>query len=100
VLLRAGILAIKVVGDPGTHGAGVTGTHGMGVNTPSAAAVAAATVGFAGEEHIPNGRIFNIGLLSMMFASGTAVIVRFSGSTIKELGAMPKLHWSVAPMHT
>jgi len=91
---------IKVVGDPGTHGAGVTGTHGMGVNTPSAAAVAAATVGFEGEVHMPNGRIFTIGLLSMMFASGTPVIVRFCGNTIRVLGAKPKLHWSVAPMHT
>jgi hypothetical protein len=36
----------------------------------------------------------------MMFAAGTPVIVRFCGSTIRELGAKPKLHWSVAPMHT
>lgn len=94
------MLPIKAVGDPGTHGAGVTGMHGMGVNTPSAAAVAAATVGFDGDEHMPNGRIFTIGLLSIMFASGTPVIVRFCGKTIRVLGAKPKLHWSVAPMHT
>jgi len=91
---------IKAVGDPGTQGAGVAGTHGMGVNTPSAAAVAAATVGLAGDEHIPNGKILTIGLLSMMFASGGPVRVRFCGSTTKELGATPKLHCSVAPMHT
>jgi hypothetical protein len=34
----------------------------MGVSTPSAAAVAAATVGFEGEQHIPNGIIFTIGM--------------------------------------
>jgi len=94
------MLPTKAVADPGTHGAGITGMHGMGVNTPSAAAVAAATVGFAGEVHMPNGRIFTIGLLSIMFASGTPVIVRLCGKTIRVLGAKPKLHWSVAPMHT
>lgn len=78
----------------------MTGTQGIGVKTPSAAAVAAATAGFAGDEHMPNGIIFTIGLLSMMFASGGPVIVRFSGSTTSELGAKPKLHWSIAPMHT
>ena len=39
----------SAVGDPGAQGAGMTGTHGIGVRTPSAAAVAAATVGFAGD---------------------------------------------------
>ena len=46
---------------PGTHGAGVTGTHGIGVSTPNAADVAAATAGFEGVIHIPNGGIFTIG---------------------------------------
>jgi len=82
VLLSAGILPIKTVGEPGTQGAGSTGTQGIGVNTPSAAAVAAATVGLAKDEHMPNGKTFNIGLLSMMFASGGPVIVRFWGRTI------------------
>ena len=26
------MLAIKTVGEPGAHGAGITGTHGIGVN--------------------------------------------------------------------
>ena len=43
----AGMLPIRTVGAPGAHGAGIVGTHGIGVSTPSAAAVAAATVGFA-----------------------------------------------------
>ena len=47
---------------PGDHGEGVFGMHGIGVRTPSAAAVAAATTGFAGDIHIPNGMIFTIGM--------------------------------------
>ena len=49
------------VGAPGTQGADVAGMHGIGVNTPIAAAVAAATVGFAGDMHMPNGMMFAIG---------------------------------------
>ncbi len=47
VSFNAGILAMVTVGDPGAHGVGVTGMQGIGVNTPNAAAVAAATIGFA-----------------------------------------------------
>jgi hypothetical protein len=100
LLSSAGMLAIKTVGTPGTHGATVAGTHGMGVRTPSAAAVAAATVGFDGDEHMPNGMMFTNGLLSMMLASGVIVIVRFCGSTTRLLGAAPKLHCSIAPIQT
>ena len=46
-LFNAGILAIFTVALPGDQGAGVTGMQGIGVNTPKAAAVAAATIGFA-----------------------------------------------------
>jgi hypothetical protein len=35
-----------------------------------------------------------------MFAIGIEVITRFAGSTIKELGAAPKLHCSMAPPQT
>src|SRR3954454_7925034 len=65
VLLSAGMLAICTVADPGAHGAEVTGMHGIGVSTPSAAAVAAATVGLAMDWHIANGGMFAMGLLSM-----------------------------------
>ena len=61
VLLSAGTSPTMTVGDPGAHGAAVTGTHGMGVRTPMAAAVAAATVGFDGDMHMPNGAIFTTG---------------------------------------
>lgn len=69
LLLRAGMLPIRTVGDPGAHGAAVTGTHGMGVRTPNAAAVAAATVGLEGELHMPNGGMLEMGMLSMMVAA-------------------------------
>lgn len=100
-LLSAGILAINTVGAPGAHGAAVAGMHGMGVSTPKAAAVAAATVGFAGLVHMANGRMFTIGLLSMMLAAaGPPAMTQLAGSTVSELGAVPKLHASIAPMQT
>src|SRR5262249_17859023 len=93
VLFRAGAPSISTVGDPGTQGAAVAGMHGMGVRTPRAAAVAAATVGFAIEVHIPNGRMFVIGIWSMMLAaSGPPSITRWIGKTTSALGASPKLH--------
>jgi hypothetical protein len=61
LLLSAGMLAINTVGEPTIHGDAVAGTHGIGVKTPNAAAVAAATVGFDGDEHMPNGMMFVIG---------------------------------------
>jgi hypothetical protein len=41
--VNAGWPPITTVGDPGAHGDAVAGMHGCGVNTPNAAAVAAAT---------------------------------------------------------
>jgi hypothetical protein len=58
---RAGMLLIKTVGAPGVHGAGVTGMQGIGVNTPRAAVVAVATVGFAIEEQVPKAEMFTMG---------------------------------------
>ena len=46
---------------PGIQGAEVTGIQGIGVSTPSAAAVAAMTIGFVGELHIAKGMMFFIG---------------------------------------
>jgi len=101
VLSSVGISASRTVGAPGTHGATVMGMQGIGVNTPIAAAVAAATIGFAGEMHMANGIMLTIGMKSMMLASGTSsVITMFVGSTISELGAMPIVHINVAPMQT
>jgi hypothetical protein len=99
-LLSAGLLAIITVGAPGTQGALVTGMQGIGVSTPSAAAVAAATVGFAIDWHMPNGMTFFIGILSMIVANGIVETTLFSGVTIKADGAIPKEHWHIAPPHT
>lgn len=72
----------------------------MGVSTPKAAAVAAATVGLAILLHIANGRIFTIGLLSVIVAAGILEHMTFlSGNTIKGVGAAPNGHCSIAP-HT
>jgi hypothetical protein len=98
-IVSAGADPTSTVGDPGTQGV-VTGTHGIGVSTPSAADVAAATIGLASELHTPNGRTFAMGAESMMLATGVAPMTRLTGSTIKLLGATPKLHLSVAPMQT
>jgi hypothetical protein len=100
LLFSAGMPAIRTVGDPGIHGAVVTGMQGMGVSTPIAAAVAAATVGFAGDAHIAKDMIFTNGLLSMILAIGMAVLTLLIGRTVKELGANPKLHLSMALPHT
>lgn len=91
-LFKAGIFFISTVGEPGTQGATVFGIQGIGVKTPKAAAVAEATVGLAIDIHTPNGRIFTIGLLSIIFATGVVAVVILSGKTFKTLGAAPKLH--------
>jgi hypothetical protein len=67
---NAGIFPSNTVGEPGIHGADVTGIQGIGVKTPDAADVADATVGLASELHIPNGKMFSIGILSIIFAIG------------------------------
>jgi hypothetical protein len=94
------MLAIITVAEPGAHGAVVTGIQGMGVNTPIAADVADATIGLASDWHIPNGMIFAIGILSMMLAIGVVVFTMFLGRTVRELGVVPKLHFSIAVLHT
>jgi hypothetical protein len=100
LLLSAGILPTNTVGEPGTHGAAVTGMQGIGISAPNAAAVADATVGLDIEMHIPKGKMFTIGLLSIMLAIGMAVMTRFAGKTMRELGARPKLHCKLAPALT
>src|ERR1700734_2265104 len=101
VLSSVGISASITVGAPGTHGATVAGMHGIGVSTPRAAAVAGATLGFAGDMHLPNGMMLTIGMLSIMLASGISLVnTLLVGSTTSELGAMPKLHIIVAPIQT
>src|SRR5215467_13519556 len=86
-LSSVGMLPRLTLEAPGVHGETVTGIHGMGVSTPKAAAVAAATEGFDGDMHIPNGMMFVIGIWSMMFASGwLPVRTRLVGNTTRLLG--------------
>lgn len=91
---------MSTVGLPGAHGAVMTGVHGIGVNTPIAAAVAEATVGFAIEEHMPNGIIFFIGTLSIIVAMGIDETTLLFGKTFSVDGAAPKLQHNVAPAQT
>ncbi len=91
--VNAGMPPIIVFDAPGVHGATVFGRHGVGVSTPRAAAVAAAVVGFASDEHTPKGRMFTNGLWSMIFAAGFfSIITRDAGRTIRVPGAAPNEH--------
>ena len=89
------------VDEPGLHGATVTGRHGIGVSTPRAAAVAAATCGFEGDEHIPKGGMFIPGAKSMIVPIGM-----FDARTVgaeeatKDEGAAPNEHVIVHPVLT
>jgi hypothetical protein len=99
--LRAGFPPINTVGDPGIQGAVVMGRQGIGVSTPSAAVVAAATMGLASEVHTPKGIMFMNGMLSMIVAAGgPPALVILTGRTESGDGAAPKLHWHKAPATT
>src|SRR5690242_9595675 len=99
VLSRAGIPPIITVGQPGVQGV-VTGMQGMGVRTPSAAAVAAATIGLAMDMHMANGGILTMGAQSMMVAAGAPAMVLLMGSTLSVEGAIPNVHIIMAPVVT
>lgn len=98
--VNAGFPPIRTVGLPGAQGAIVAGIQGMGVRTPMAAAVAAATIGFAILLHMPNGMILTSGTLSIMDASAVLLITLAAGSTFIGVGAAPKEHINIAPPHT
>ncbi len=66
----AGSFAISALEAPGVQGADVAGTHGIGVSVPPAAAVAEATEGLLGLEHIPKDMMLVIGTVSRMLAAG------------------------------
>jgi hypothetical protein len=95
VTSTAGAPRRSTVGTPGTH-TSVTGMHGIGVSTPSAAAVAAATSGFDGVMHMPNGMIFTIGAASRMLAEGVSVVT-VGTTTLNGEGATPNVHINTAP---
>src|SRR6478752_4342947 len=91
---------ITLGGLVGIQGAAVAGTQGIGTSAPSAAAVAAATVGFARLEQTPNGMMFSSGTESVMLATGAPAKTWPVGKTINADGAAPKLHCRVAPAQT
>ena len=68
--VRIGLPPIRIDGLTACHGPAGTIVQGIGVNTPSAAAVAAATCGVAKGMHIPNGAMFVPGAISIMVAMG------------------------------
>jgi hypothetical protein len=99
--LRAGLLPIITVGEPGVHGAVVTGMQGWGVNTPKAAEVAAATCGLLKVMHMPKDITFFIGILSIMVAAGMLLVITlFSGVIVREAGAAPKVQLVCALLQT
>ncbi len=57
-------------------------------------------LGFEGEQHIPNGMIFTIGMWSMILAPGVVTRTLLTGRTTSGLGAIPNEHSSVAPQQT
>ncbi len=76
--------------EPGVHRAGVAGTQGVGV--PDAAAVSVL--------HVPNGRMFKLGPLSMTVAARAPPIKSVGWlDTINLLGASPHVHCSVDPLN-
>jgi hypothetical protein len=99
VLVSAGRPPTSTVGEPGAHGVVTAGIHGCGVNTPSAAAVAAMTCGFAGLIHIAKGIMLTCGTESMTVATGCAAAVTpVVGATTSAEGAAPKAHCNIAPL--
>jgi hypothetical protein len=99
VASSAGKFLTSTFAAPGVHGV-VTGMQGIGVSTPSAAAVAAATIGLAGDMHIPNVGTLVSGAQSMMFAAGGPCAVVVGTTTKSADGAAPIVHVSNDPAFT
>lgn len=100
LLISAGMF-ITFTCPGGAQGAVIAGTQGIGVSTPIAAAVAEATVGLLIDWHMPNGMILVIGIISVILAISIFPHFGRSGTvTISVDGAIPKVHCSIAPIHT
>jgi hypothetical protein len=98
---RAGFPSRMTEGDPGDHEDTMLGTQGMGVRTPSAAAGAAATVGFARLVHMPNDAMLSMGSKSMTLAAGSpSTETRGLDVAVSVEGPMPNVHCISAPLHT
>jgi hypothetical protein len=100
---RAGCPSIMTLVAPGVHGDVVTGTQGAGENTPSLAAVAAATAGLDIAPHIPNVGILTIGANAWMFAAGVSQVTGVPiGTTVSGTGTggIAIEHEIIAPLLT
>ena len=100
-LVKQGLPFAMTVLLEGSHVPVVFGTQGCGVRTPSAAAVADATAGFARLLHIPKLWMLTMPLPSVKVPTGFPFI-----STVKAFvalnvdGIVPKEHFRVAPVVT
>jgi hypothetical protein len=73
------------------------GVQGIGVKTPKAAAVAAATAGFAILVHMAKGITFIKGTALVILAAGDPpAMTRLMGRISNEEGAIPKAHMHMA----
>lgn len=83
----AGCPLIMTLVAPGVHGDVVTGTQGAGENTPSLAAVAAATTGLDIVPHIPNVGMLTMGANAWMFAASVPAVTGVPiGTTVNGTG--------------
>ncbi len=102
-LCNAGWPSIMTFVAPGVHGAVVTGTHGAGENTPSLAAVAAATTGLDIVPHIPNVGMLTIGANAWMLAAGVSQVTGVPIGTTASgtgTGGIANEHEIIAPLLT
>jgi hypothetical protein len=91
VRINAGCPSTNTCILPPIQGVVTAGKQGIGVSTPKAAAVAAATVGLAGDVHIPKGIIFTIGAKSIILPRCRLPVMTVrAGLTTSAEGAMPK----------
>ena len=95
-----GIPPTVTVGTVGIQVPAMAGTQGIGVKTPMAAAVAAATVGLAGDWHIPKVGILAPGAQSLILAMGIILPVTLGRITMREHGATPMVQVIIAPIVT
>lgn len=96
-LFSAGLFWTKTCGLPTIHVPVGAGMHGIGVSTPSAAAVAEATVGLARLEHTPKVGTLAMGAESLMVAA-EVVASTLVVNEMSEVGAAPKLQVAIAPV--
>lgn len=99
-MVRAGIPPSITFGEPGAHIPAGTGVHGMGVKDPIAAAVAAATAGFAILQQTPKGIMLAKGATEATVPGGVGLITTGGGINTSAEGAAPMVHTACDPTTT